>query len=178
MIALKIQGASFRGGVMKLVSLCFLPLIFCGFCAVSSAQDVSEPYSTLNGNWHLTGAWAEKPHQAINLTLGMDGNTIYSEAKFDLSCISAGAPASVGWDVFLEGQVAPDGSFILSNPFGRRSVPAGIISIRGKIPAPGATEWSGTFNVAPFPKTKTAAECRAVSGDFVAEQFPPLEWRV
>jgi hypothetical protein len=49
---------------MKFRDLSFLPLAVSCLCVAASAQNVSEAYAALNGNWQLTGAWADmsRPH--------------------------------------------------------------------------------------------------------------------
>jgi hypothetical protein len=54
----------FGGAVMKFRSLSFLTLAVSCLCLAASDQNVSEAYAALNGNWQLTGAWADmsRPH--------------------------------------------------------------------------------------------------------------------
>jgi hypothetical protein len=136
----------------------------------------SESYSTIDGNWRLTGAWAEKLGRAIDLNVGVDGNTIYAEGQFPMSCVSDGKSSVMGRAVSVEGKIASDGTFILSNP---RRMPSGVpardASIRGKLPAQGVAQWSGRFSISTFSKTSAPpAECQEISGDFVAKHFPVL----
>jgi hypothetical protein len=52
-------------------------------------------------------------------------------------------------------------------------VPAHVVSIRGKLPAEGAVQWSGSFSISAFSKTSAPpAEYQEISGDFVAKHFP------
>jgi hypothetical protein len=136
----------------------------------------SDSYSTIDGNWRLTGAWAEKLGRTIDINLGVDGNTIYGEGQFPVSCVSGNRTSVMGRAVSVEGQIAPDGTFFLSNPRGMPSgVPARLVSVRGKLPAQGVTQWSGSFSISAFSKTSAPpAECQEMFGDFVAKPFPAL----
>jgi hypothetical protein len=94
-----------------------------------------------------------------------------------MPCISAGRTSGTDWEVFVEGRIASDGSFVLGNQYDMPpDIPAHIVSIHGTPPAVGSTEWSGSFDISAFTaKTSpTPQECPAVSGSFIATQFPPL----
>jgi hypothetical protein len=136
----------------------------------------AESYSTIDGNWRLTGAWAEKLGRGIDINLSIDGNTIYGEGQFPMSCITADKSSVMGQEVSIEGEIGSDGTFILSNPCRMPpGIPARVVSIRGKLPTPDATQWSGSLSISAFTKTSnTPAECQGISADFVAKQFPVL----
>jgi hypothetical protein len=136
----------------------------------------AESYSTIDGNWRLTGAWAEKLGRGVDISLGVDGNRIYGEGQFPMSCVSGDKSSVMGREVSIEGGIASDGTFILSNPSRMPpDIPAHVVSIRGKLPVPDATQWSGSLRISAFTKTSnTPAECQEISADFVAMQFPVL----
>ena len=131
---------------------------------VSSAQDVG--YSILNGNWHLTGGPELSQYPALDITLGVDGTTIYGEGHLQVECMKYMA----GLDVFVVGTIAPDGTFVLTNnpPYSSNEV-----TIRGSVPSPESREWQGSFRTQI--KGHDFDNCSPAQGDIVAKPFPPLK---
>ena len=153
---------------MRTNLVCVPFVFFSCLCLASPAQDAPEDYSALNGSWYLAGGW-EAPQQDPRLTLSMavDGNKVYGDG--DLQVPGCGLSFSV------IGQIASDGTFVLNlqKPVGDRAddntFPS--LSISGKVPAQGSTEWAGSFNTSSMGN----GECPRPSGEFVASQLPQLE---
>jgi len=153
---------------MRTNLVCVPFVFFSCLCLASPAQGAPEDYSVLNGSWDLAGGW-EAPQQEPRLTLsiGVDGNNVYGDG--DLQVPGCGLSFSV------VGQIASDGTFVLNigEPVGVRAdnntFPS--LSIRGRVPAQGSTEWAGSFNTSSMGN----GECPTPSGEFVASQLPPLE---
>ena len=153
---------------MRTNLVCVPFVFFSCLCLASPAQGAPEDYSVLNGSWDLAGGW-EAPQQEPRLTLsiGVDGNNVYGDG--DLQVPGCGLSFSV------VGQIASDGTFVLNigEPVGVRAdnntFPS--LSIRGRVPAQGSTEWAGSFNTSSMGN----GECPRPSGEFVASQLPQLE---
>jgi hypothetical protein len=153
---------------MRTNLVCVPFVFFSCLCLASPAQDAPEDYSVLNGSWYLDVGW-EAPQQDPRLTLSMavDGNKVYGDG--DLQVPGCGLSFSV------IGQIASDGTFVLNlqKPVGDRAddntFPS--LSISGKVPAQGSTEWAGSFNTSSMGN----GECPRPSGEFVASQLPQLE---
>ena len=153
---------------MRTNLVCVPFVFFSCLCLASPAQGAPEDYSVLNGSWDLAGGW-EAPQQEPRLTLsiGVDGNNVYGDG--DLQVPGCGLSFSV------VGQIASDGTFVLNigEPVGVRAdnntFPS--LSIRGRVPAQGSTEWAGSFNTSSMGN----GECPTPSGEFVASQLPPLD---
>ena len=159
---------------MQLRRLSFLPILLPLLCLASFAQDAPERYSALNGNWHLTGGW-EMPLQSPRLTLSLSVNEdkIYGRGDFQMNCPDS--HSGLGMSFEAQGEIASDGSFVLNNLGALPDLPSArifdSISIKGRVPDQGATEWSGSFAVA---LVSQKGRCAKLSGDFVATQFAPL----
>ena len=153
---------------MRTNSICVPFLFISCLCLASPAQNAPEDYSVLNGNWYLVGGW-EAPQQEPRLTLSIrvDGNEVYGDG--DLQVQGCGLSFSV------MGQIASDGTFDLNlqKPVGVGAEDSTFpsLSISGKVPAQGSTEWAGSFNTASMGNE----ECPRPSGEFVASQLPPLD---
>jgi len=156
---------------MRVRRFCLLPLLLLCFYLSCSAQSDHQNYSVLNGNWHLGGTGAK----SIDFTFGVDGNTIYGEGYLGFSCKHGTRSAGFRGDVVIEGPIAADGSFVLSNPY-TYIVPENVLTIHGRLPGPGSDQWSGGFALSAFTaKTSPSPEeCEADSGDFTATRLPDL----
>ena len=153
---------------MRTNMVCVPFALFSCLCLASPAQGAPEDYSVLNGNWYLTGGW-EAPQQEPRLTLsiGVDGSRVFGDG--DLQVPGCGLSFSV------IGQIASDGTFVLNlqKPVGvgaeNSTFPS--LTISGRVPGQGSTEWPGSFNTSSMGNE----ECPEPSGEFVASQLPPLE---
>jgi hypothetical protein len=98
--------------------------------------------------------------------MGVNGNNVYGYGDFQ----EEGCGVSFG----VTGQVAADGTFVLSIP---KPTGAGAeyrrfpsLTILGKVPAPGSTEWTGSFII----DFMGHAGCPNSTAAFVASQLLPL----
>jgi hypothetical protein len=159
---------------MQSGKLLFLPLLLMSIGLTSCGRIIQASYAALDGNWHIAGEQGNQilpPLQSPLLTfaIGGSGDTVYANGNVGVIC-SSGSSA-IGGGVELTGQIASDGTFLLSNSaFPLDSIQ---ITIQGKVPAPGSTTWSGSYTVTNGP---TAIGCSFnLSGDFVASLYPPLD---
>lgn len=84
-----------------------------------------------------------------------------------MNCPNGGA---IGGAIELTGQIASDGTFVLSNA--SEPLDSIQVSIRGTVPADGATSWPGSYTI-----TNAATETGCTFNDsssFVAGLYPPL----
>lgn len=148
-----------------------LPSLLLSLCASSFPQGNANAHSTLNGNWHLGGTGVK----SIDFTFGVDGNTVYGEGNVNTSCTINGHQTSTGNGFFVEGPIASDGSFVLSNRYDILA-PANVLTIRGRLPVPGGDQWSGSFAISAFTMMTRPdpAECQADSGDFTAKRLADI----
>ncbi len=143
-----------------------------GFGLTSCVQPPLKSYAAINGILHISGTegtFGFLPVQSPLLTfaIGVIGNNIYASGDAGVNCSNGGA---IGGSMSLTGQIATDGTFLLSNS----AVPLDSIqiTINGTIPAEGATTWSGSYTV-----TNAASETSCsfnASSDFVADLYPSL----
>src|ERR1039458_5873597 len=144
---------------MRTNLVCVPFVFFSCLCLASPAQDAPEDYSVLNGSWYLDVGWGA-PQQDPRLTLSMADDSNRPRCGLTFSVM---------------GKIASDGTFVLNlqNPVGDRAddntFPS--LSISGKVPAQGSTEWAGSFNTSSMGN----GECPRPSGEFVASQLPQLE---
>lgn len=160
---------------MHVRKLTLLPFLLTCFCLPSLSQNDVDAHSALNGNWHLTGTGVN----SIDFTFGVNGNEVYGEGYVGFSCQRGTAPSDIRIDFFVEGLIAEDGSFVLSNrypPFEMNAIPANVFTIRGNLQASGDEQWPGSFSLSAFTIGAGTAplECQAGSGNFTATRLPDL----
>lgn len=160
------------GAIVQASKLFFLPLLLLSLGLTSCVQNAPKSYAAINGNWHLAGEQGIPPNlltQAPLLTfaIGVDGNKIYASGNVGGKC-SDGLGEVIGV-MSLSGQIASDGTFMLANSSPLDSIQ---ISIKGKVPAEGATTWAGSYVIS-NPAAGTSCVLNA-SSDFVADLYPPL----
>jgi hypothetical protein len=166
---------------MHLCKFSLLLLLLPCHCLPTFPQNNASASSALNGNWHLTGTG----DKSMDFSLGKDGNEVYGEGDLSISCIDGANRVELRGGVFVEGPIAPDGSFVLGNPHaftvgnGNANpdiVKADVLTIRGKLPTPGSDQWSGSFALSAFTATNspTSADCEADSGDFTAQRLADI----
>jgi hypothetical protein len=149
-----------------------LPLLLLSSGLTSCVEPPLKSYAAIDGNWHIAGTegtYGFLPVQSPLLTfaIGVIGNNINASGDVGVNCLNGGA---IGGSMSLTGQIASDGTFLLSNS----AVPLDSIqiTIKGTIPAEGATTWSGSYTV-----TNAASETSCsfnASSDFVADLYPSL----
>jgi hypothetical protein len=129
-----------------------------------------QPVSPLNGNWHIAGTAFFQPYPLLTLALIVSGNTVYGNGDVGVNCSSGGW--GIGGSLGVKGQIAADGTFLLTNAFSGDSI---HVAIQGKVPAEGSESWAGSFTI-----TNSASQTLCtfdVSSDFVATAYPPLDGR-
>jgi len=158
---------------MQARTLYLLPLLLSSLCFVSCTQNAPKDYSTLNGNWHLAGEQGTTPgpllqSPLLTFAMGVDGNTVYANGNVGVTC--SGGSSGIGGGMSLAGQIAPDGTFVLSNS----SAPADTIqlTIKGKVPAHGESTWAGSYTMANA--TPPTGCTFSNASNFTATAYPPL----
>jgi len=155
--------------------LFFLPLVFSCICLPSYGQNVGNPYAGLNGNWHLSTSGFFK-HSDPYFSIGVDGDKFYAEGSISVTCTAGATQEGAGiddaFDVVLEGEIGADGSFTLESEKAVQA-PAHAVSIRGKLPVAGSTQWSGNLAVSAYrtQTNPTQFDCPAISVGFTAIPF-------
>jgi hypothetical protein len=140
------------------------------------AEDVPEAYKALNGNWRLTPAVEDASfsesksaeYGQMTFTFGVDGSRIYGEGIIEMKCPND----RMGFDAFVDGQISPDGTFILTNLQLVTELPAGSIVIKGSLPAKGTTQWRGEFSSDIKGRN---GSCIPETDEIVASQLPALK---
>jgi hypothetical protein len=155
---------------MKTKRKVLLLLFFSGFCIASLAQDATKTYSALNGIWHIAGARGPSHFPFLALSIAVNGDTVYGTGSLEVTC-SNRRGSGQGTTVSVIGNIAGDGSFLLTNTKGEARF-APQVSIRGRIPAGEERTWGGSLTIA----TVTAwPDCAfRDSRDFVATPYPTL----
>lgn len=159
---------------MRVGKLFLRSLLFLSIGLTSCARIISSSDSPLDGNWHIAGEEGNRilpPLQSPLLTfaIGVSGNSIYANGNVGVIC-SSGTGAE-GGSMQLTGQIASDGTFLMSNS--NEPLDSIQITIQGKVPAPGSTTWSGNYTVTSG-STAVVGCTFNLSGNFVASLYPPL----
>ena len=155
---------------IKLLYGCTVVLVASMAC---SAQGDVKGASALAGNWHLMGGWG-LPLDGLRLTISLEvnGNTVRGGG--DLQTFCQIDKSGSGTTFSLAGEVAADGSFVLTDPSfvpGRSTIPKPI-SIIGTVPEMASHQWSGKFYFPAMGRSKCSAE---MSGEFTATPLPALK---
>ena len=154
---------------MRSGKLFLVPLLLSGLCLVSCNQSNYQPRSALNGNWHIAGTEFFQQYPLLTLALVVSGNTVYGSGDVGVNC--SGSGSSVGSSLSVTGQIASDGSFLLTNS--ASPLDSIQVAIQGKVPAAGSKSWAGTFTLT---NAVTQTLCVFnVSSDFVATAYAPLD---
>jgi hypothetical protein len=154
---------------MQVKRLSLLVLLPATLCLTSCVQNATKSYTAIDGNWHIAGAQDLMPRPLLTLAIGANGNAIYAYGDVGVNCANNGG--GVGGSLSLTGQVASDGSFLMSNS----AFPLNTIqvSVKGKVPAEGSTTWTGSYTI-----TNAANQTQCSFNDsssFVATAYPPLD---
>jgi hypothetical protein len=156
-------------------SLLNLAFVSCGGTAIApKAPD----YSTIEGNWHLTGQapFTANLSQApvLTLAIGRSGNTLYATGDAIVACPQSatwmGGPIS-GVGAPATAETGADGTFLFTNA----SDPLSPIqfTIRGAAGPTGSSTWKGTYTIFNAPSSLLHCDFHQ-SGEFTATAFPPL----
>jgi len=154
---------------MRSGKLFLVPLLLSGLCLVSCNQSNYQPRSALNGNWHIAGTAFFQQYPLLTLALVVSGNTVYGSGDVGVDCSSRGF--GIGSSLSVTGQIASDGSFLLTNS--ASPLDSIQVAIQGKVPAEGSKSWAGSFTL-----TNAATQTLCifnVSSDFVATAYAPLD---
>jgi len=158
---------------MQAGKLFLAPLLFSSLCLTSCVQSAPKSYAGINGNWHIAGKegvtqlpLVQSP--LLTFAMGVNGKTIYASGNVGVNCSNGGA--AIGGVSPVTGQIASDGTFLLSNS--AEPLDTIQLTIRGKVPADGATTWTGSYTIVnAVPSTGCVFND---SSDFVATAYPPL----
>ncbi len=158
-----------------LASLLF-SCLFLTSCAKGNGNSNTAPsYTAIEGNWHIAGesgsdlfTLAQSP--LLTLSIGVSGNAIYASSTVGVTC-SSGAEIGGGSGMSLTGQIASDGTFMLSNS--AEPLDSIQVTIKGTAPADGATTWTGSYTVV---NAATETSCLFNnSATFTATSYSPLD---
>ncbi len=134
---------------ISLLCGCMLfPLCGCG-AHPASAPSMPSPTSFLAGNWLLFGAlpvsgFSNGP--GLAMSFDVVGNHIVASANLEVTCgISFGGGFTSGatYGAVLNGTIAPDGGFTLSDPTGD---PFTSFTVQGTVPGSAGASWSGKYS--------------------------------
>ncbi len=151
--------------------LCCSLLTACGIHLNDLPSDAPSP---LNGNWLLAGQLAPFPQQqpgmSLSSALTVDGTTVYAAGFLQVQC----SPTSGFGETFsLQGQLAKDGTFTLTQP-STPDLSTEFISISGSIPAAAGASWSGMYHITPSGSANTANCTLTQAASFQASAIAPL----
>jgi hypothetical protein len=104
----------------------------------------------------------------LTFAMGVNGNTVYAKGNIGVNC--SGGSVGMGGGLSLTGQIASDGTFLLTNA--AEPLDSIQVAIQGKVPAEGSTTWAGSFTVT---NALTETSCNVnVTSNFVATPYSPL----
>ncbi len=145
-----------------------LPTLLLG-SVVSLGQQTSQNFAALAGNWHLSGDFGiPRNDPRLTITLAVNGNKVTGAGDLQTFC----GKDQGGWGsgFFLEGQIAADGTFELTDVHTFPSPDR--ISIKGKVPLAASRQWEGKFYFPPAPQARKCGD--KVDFAFVATPLPTL----
>lgn len=154
----------------RLSLVCLLPI---SLLLVSCGGTPSFSSANLEGNWYLTGqnifATTTAPSSSqgpfLATAIGVSGKTVY--ARGDLAVTCAGGDGGVGGTFSATGQIAPNGSFVLTNSSGLDSIQ---YTITGTVPSAGTSTWQGSYTL--VNSTSSTGCTFDQSGSFTATPYP------
>ena len=152
--------------VRSLCSVLVLPI----FAGCGSQFHVAAP--SLTGNWNIVGDSSLRHLPSLSFALIESGSDLYAQGIFVAECTNRSAGGGGG--IELRGQLAPDGSFVLTEP-ANESIrfdgdPVQVI-VHGMASA-GGTGWSGTYSIA-TPAGSSGCLFND-NGSFTAVPFQPV----
>jgi hypothetical protein len=155
---------------MKVLRLLILLALLAWVPAAWGGQVLTVDSSALNGNWKLVTRPDTGQLKNLAIILRVRGDKIYGELAITLPCGRAdGHPIIHSWQVFVEGDIASDGSFSVTN---ENAVPMPVHSllVHGVLPGGDANGWNGSFSVSAITEPD-GDQCDAASGDIVLTRF-------
>ena len=143
------------------------PILVVALSSVAGGgQDSAPDYTSLNGKWELAGGPQIGKVRIFGILLRVDGDKIFGSLDFDLICHRAdGQKTGSGWQLHVQGDIAPDGSFSFTNEYPLPG-PDHTVLVHGVVPAGDPDEWSGSFSISEIKSHDHS--CPAASGNFVA----------
>lgn len=149
---------------------------------ISHGQDIEAPPSSLpytklkslssalNGNWHLTGVYSDRPGVSrlpfLSFAIEADETKIHGQGHVSAGCRNSRRGLGAR---FFTGQIASDGTFEANNYNDSSHLK---FSIHGTMPSPGDTTWQGTYTLKSL---STDPGCIVdESGAFTATKYTPF----
>jgi hypothetical protein len=155
-------------GLMDAFRRFFLFFLVAWSSAAWGRQDSAPDFTPLNGNWELVVDPLDQV-RIFGFLLRVEGDKIFGAMDFDLLCRRAdGRRSGDGWQLKVQGEIAPDGSFTITNEYPLQ-LPVHTMSVRGVVPAANADQWSGSFSISVI-EGHRGTQCPAASRDFVARR--------
>jgi hypothetical protein len=100
--------------------------------------------SPLNGNWNMVGNRRKEQFPLLSLHLQVNGTQIVAHGDVEVRCPNDPRNASGAKGEGIGGEIAPDGSFTLTNHSTSDTIQ---MRIRGRVPAEGAAIWDGEYTI-------------------------------
>jgi hypothetical protein len=97
--------------------------------------------SPLNGNWQLTGNRERKMYPLLSLAIHVNGKQITAAGDDFVAC-PASPREGGGGNQEMIGEIDSDGNFTMRTMSSRNTLQ---LTITGKVPDAGATNWAGTY---------------------------------
>jgi hypothetical protein len=101
--------------------------------------------SALNGNWHLTGVYSDRPGVSrlpfLSFAIEADETKIHGQGHVFAGCQNSRQGLGAN---FFTGQIASDGTFEANN---YNDLSHLKFSIHGTMPSPGDTTWQGAYTL-------------------------------
>jgi hypothetical protein len=123
--------------------------------------------SPLDANWQLAGNRERKMYPLLSLVIHVNGKQI-TAAGDDFVVCPASPGDGVGGNQEMIGEINPDGNFTLRTLSSRNSLQ---LTITGKLPDAGATNWAGTYK---FTSPGSRGCAFDQEGSFTATLLAPL----
>jgi hypothetical protein len=123
--------------------------------------------SPLNGNWQLMGNRERKLYPLLSLAIHVNGKQIIATGDDFVACPTSQSDG-VGGKQEMTGEIAPDGNFTLRTLSPRNTLQ---LTITGKAPGAGSTNWPGTYN---FTNPISHGCAFDQQGSFAAKLLAPL----
>lgn len=161
---------------MRLISL-WLTLILLRFpLSAQNAPSTQGPTtpatvvaSPLDGNWLITGNRQRKQYPALSMLIHVNGSQIVAAGSSMTVCSNSAAMFGGNFDLY--GEIETDGTFTLHPP----PLPFAVqLTIVGKVPPAGSTNWNGTYTLSQKPGAQGSACAFERKGSFNASLLPSL----
>lgn len=163
----------YRKSFVAACSLLGLTLVSCGGTAsVPKTPD----YSTIVGNWHLTGqssAWSSTdPDPYLGAAITENAGSLYAHFIASVHCTQGNGGFSSTGNAALDmtGKIASDGTFALSNASSGALLPSVQLTVNGVIPSAGSSGWQGSYELKMSPASSLCTYNGG--GSFTATAYP------